>query len=143
MVRKIDDAAEYVRYAPPRRGIPIWDIKLVLLLVLVSGMLCLIGMWLIQLPPPMCGNGEILTGLFKWVDFNKDWRISAAELNFFMLHRPCGPPPFHIIAEHVVEACDTDGDGFLSVVDYGAVNGCMSIQGVEVLLCQMIRRCKY
>ncbi len=94
-----------------------------------------------------CTRERIINCMLTWVDRDLDGKISAADINGFFTYRPCGPNTLHAIGENIVAnrtdgGCDADGSGYLEEADYDDPNSCMTVDALQLFLCNMCNQCE-
>jgi hypothetical protein len=77
------------------------------------------------------------------IDLNKDSTITIAELDHFLANQNCINKKItsHITGTHIMNTCDFNHDGILTLSDWTATNACVSTPHRIEMVCVLCERC--
>ena len=89
---------------------------------------------------------DMLLRCFKrLLDKNNNNAISRGELDEFIKNSQCIPgrewEPY-ITGKLIIDTCDLDGDGILTLLDWGNHNSCINSKDVVKRMCEFCEYCK-
>jgi len=77
------------------------------------------------------------------VDLNQDSIITATEIDFFLDHQQCidSNIAHHISGQMVINTCDMNKDGILSIADWTRIDACIQTQHNIDYMCTICVSC--
>jgi hypothetical protein len=104
----------------------------------------------VTVPPHVCpGERDNLLGCFsQLIDGDQDGNITVAELDFAFGNLTCLPTNSEFTSlynsTYVMNVCDVDSDGVLSMADWTADNACLKDNTPAIdYVCRMCYLCGY
>lgn len=118
------------------------------LVLLVLGLPMIAWAGFAQLPNRICplDTRNQLLPCVEAMDGNADGNITATEIDTFMLgHSGCIPAAVRgvLTGANIMTLCDVDLDGYLTLADWNAANGCIQARSRQMALCRACERCGF
>lgn len=89
-----------------------------------------------------CNVTRIVECMETHLDRDGDGQLNATEIDLHMLEQPCGPVAKKVMGSSVMDACDFNQDGYITLEDlqHEPVS-CVTNQRMQLLLCQECDAC--
>lgn len=96
---------------------------------------------LIHLSMGVCNVERIVGCATSYLDVDADGKISAEEIDRFMLYQPCGALPMTALGASVMQFCDRNHDGYMTQVDLEATPfNCLTMP-IKTEICRVCDKC--
>lgn len=92
------------------------------------------------LPPHTCTDQQVADCITQYMDTNTDGAISAAEWNHFSLYHECAYIIPRVSGSTMIQECDADGDGVLTINDISHRRSCVA-WAMQEDICMYCQQC--